>query len=131
MCYAYNWFSPVSWYVLFKTLGIHDINKIKINQKNVKGFLVLGRSCSTSLHNVLLSNTHQSLFCVVYIIDILLCHNTPAQAQAPTREEKNSRRFPTVKSKANNFKRLCLRLVHTLDLLATVALSLIDCKTAN
>ena len=59
----------------FETLGIHDINKIDIKIKNSKEFPVLGPSCSMSWHNVLPINNHHYLFCVVHIIDLLLCYD--------------------------------------------------------
>ena len=71
MCYADNLIYPVSWYVLFETLGRYYVNKIERKKTN-KGFRVLGRSFSMIWQKVLLSNTYQSSF-VLYIKFILSC----------------------------------------------------------
>ena len=58
---------------LWSRAPMEDIILIKEGERISKGFPVLGRSCSISWHNVLSSNTNQHLFCVVQIIDIILC----------------------------------------------------------
>ena len=75
MFIADNMFSPVSWYVLFETWGKHDINKIEIIQKMPRHsqFRAITAPWSDTMFSQ--SNYHQSLFCVVNIIDILLWYN--------------------------------------------------------
>ena len=104
-----------------------------INKKN-KGFPYLCRSWSTRWHNVLPNNTNQNR-------SPYQQHLSPMSIEFfyPMRDSRSSTRnylwiqnircFPTVKSQANNFMRICLRLVHTLDWLATVPLCLSDRKT--